>query len=191
MAVLALIIWLGLNYRKLLSCFATTAAQPKTVASPLRVFGLDVRAASLPDDPAEAALALCLAHNYRQGLAILYRATLVALLQQGLKLKASHTEEDCLALATRLPLSLAAQDYLRQLTHTWQQLAYGHQAPAPSQAEQLCRQWALHWSIQAQPMLKRLPDHLRAPVWLALLGLLLLAAYWLLFTGNTRKWTKA
>lgn len=31
-------------------------------------------------------------------------------------------------------------------------------------------------------MLKRLPDHLRAPVWLALLGLLLLAAYWLLFT---------
>ncbi|MFO1369957.1 MAG: DUF4129 domain-containing protein [Marinagarivorans sp.] len=151
MAVLALIMWLGLNYRKLLSRFATTAAQPKTVASPLRVFGLDVRAASLPDDPAETAFALCLAHNYRQGLAILYRATLVALLQQGLKLKASHTEEDCLTLATRLPLSLAAQDYLRQLTHTWQQLAYGHLAPAPSQAEQLCRQWALHWSIQAQP----------------------------------------
>jgi|GEM_PF-5051850 len=44
-------------------------------------------------------------------------------------------------------------------------------------------------------MFKRLPEHLRAPLWLVLLGLLLFAAYWILFTREYQEldkgWSKA
>lgn len=145
--VLALILWLSVNYRSLLARFGSYRTPANSAASPQEVFGLDIRPSSLPDSPAEVALQLCLAGDYRQCLALLYRATLVALLQQGLDLKPSHTEEDCLALAgAALNLTPAARAYLLNLTHHWQRLAYGHQAPDPALAQQLCRNWAEHWN---------------------------------------------
>ncbi|HMW49422.1 MAG TPA: DUF4129 domain-containing protein, partial [Cellvibrionaceae bacterium] len=147
---LALILWLAFNYRKLLARFGTFSQEGKTPVSPQVVFGLDVRPASLPSNPAEAALQLCAAGDYRQGLALLYRATLVALIQQGLQLKPSHTEEDCLARANGgLNLPVAARDYLQLLTRTWQQLAYGHLPPSRDLAERLCRTWPNHWAIHS------------------------------------------
>lgn len=146
--VLALVVWLAFNYRKLLERFGTSKAQGKTQVSPQIVFGLDVRPGSLPDNPAAVALDLCLQEDYRQCLALLYRATLAALIQQGLHLKPSHTEEDCLRLAGALSLPADAVGYLQQLTGTWQQLAYGHMAPTAQAAEQLCRRWPSFWSVK-------------------------------------------
>lgn len=146
--VLALLVWLAFNYRKLLERFGADRLEGKTQVSPHIMFGLDVRPSSLPDNPAQAALELCLRADYRQCLALLYRATLAALIQQGLQLKPSHTEEDCLSLAGALALPPEAKSYLRQLTQTWQQLAYGHIAPDGLEAEQLCRRWPAFWSLK-------------------------------------------
>ncbi len=146
---LVLIIWLALNYRRLAAGFSNEAFSSRPRQNPQVAFGLDLRPTSLPADPALAALNLCEAGDYRQCLALLYRATLVALIERGLDLKASHTEEDCLALARgALKLTTGALDYLQRLTQQWQRLAYGHQTPDPALTRQLCCTWAEIW---AQP----------------------------------------
>ncbi|HEY6529837.1 MAG TPA: DUF4129 domain-containing protein [Cellvibrionaceae bacterium] len=144
---LSLIFWLALNYRKLVNRFGEAKLRSTTAPTPLHAFGLDLRPASLPDDVVAVALMHCQAGEFRQGLALLYRATLVALLQQGLELKASFTEEDCLAQASNgaLHLSPQALEYLRRLTSHWQNLAYGHQLPALALAEELCLGWRVLW----------------------------------------------
>jgi hypothetical protein len=147
---LGLIFWLALNYRKLLNRFGETRLRGTTAPTPIHAFGLDLRPASLPDDVAAVALRHCQAGEFRQGLALLYRATLVALIQQGLELKASFTEEDCLAQASSgaLQLSPQAEEYFRRLTLHWQNLAYGHQPPALAEAQVLCLNWQENWQLQ-------------------------------------------
>lgn len=150
--VLVLIFWLALNFRTLNERYAQFSLRRKTQPGPAIAFGLDLRPESLPDQVDEVALRHCQAGEYRQGFALLYRATLVALVQKGLKIKASFTEEDCVAQAGASHLQLPQQSlaYLRELTAHWQNLAYGHQLPTSALAEDLCKRWRGLW--QAGPV---------------------------------------
>ncbi len=117
----------------------STGAAPDALSSaPEVLVGLDVRAAALPEDVPGEVLRLRALGRSREGLSLLYRATLARLVTRAeLRFSERMTEEECLEIVRRgadAPLT----DYFLQLTRCWQRLAYGHREPGGSELEQLC-----------------------------------------------------
>jgi hypothetical protein len=109
-------------------------------ARPDFLFGLDVRAESLPADVAYAAEALAGAGRVREALSLLYRGALVRFMDEGLEYRRGDTEGDCLARVGR-SAGTARAAYFRDLVHAWQSLAYGHQAVDAASAVGLAQGW--------------------------------------------------
>lgn len=113
---------------------------------PDTLFGLDLRADSLPEDIAAAARALWQAGRHREAMSLLYRGALAALVhREGLALHDSHTEGDILALA-RQAISAPRHQYLAELTGVWQLIAYAHREPEATQSQRLLAQWRTHFA---------------------------------------------
>ena len=111
--------------------------------------GLNLRAESLPGDVAGAALDLFGQGRFRQGLGLLYRATLAELQRHdGMRLNAGDTEADVLRRA-RQQLSPPRTGCLENLTRLWRQQAYGHQPPSLANARMLVSQWREHFGKQS------------------------------------------
>jgi hypothetical protein len=158
---LLLIALLLYRYRHWLAAQFVRVAPGKTTAhsKPQILFGLEVTEESLPDDIGANALRLLHQHNNRAALALLYRASLFRLIQNGLEIHHGHTEGECVQLfrealttqsskntsAAQHATELKQLEYFAQLTSCWQQLAYGHQAPDFVLAENLCNSWNACW----------------------------------------------
>ncbi len=110
--------------------------------SPEVMFGLDVRAESLPDDVPSQVMLLWRGGHHRDALGLLYRASLSQLIQHhALAFKSSHTEAECAALVRARGITTLSQ-YFMQLTRLWRHLAYGHQLPEASDMQSLCDNWS-------------------------------------------------
>jgi hypothetical protein len=134
--------WVIWRYRDWFATFAGNspreAAEPKDV--PHQLFGLPLRAETLPADVADAAQRLW-GESPREALSLLYRALLSRLMSDyHLTLTSADTEGQILARIAELKQP-SLDDFSRELTRHWQNLAYGHQPP-PDQARQaLCARW--------------------------------------------------
>ena len=105
------------------------------------MFGLDVRAESLPDDIPSQVMQLWEQRQHREALGLLYRAALSHLIQKhSLAFKASHTESECAALVQSLGIFELSQ-YFSRLTRLWRRLAYGHRLPETEVLQGLCDNW--------------------------------------------------
>lgn len=111
----------------------------KRYVAPERIFGLDIRQESLPENPAAAALTL-FDSNPRQALSLLYRAMLVHLIhQQKLPLKDSMTEKEILAMVNaKRPAAVLPTE---NITNAWIQTAYAHLLPNRDTMNDLCEQY--------------------------------------------------
>jgi hypothetical protein len=109
-------------------------------ARPEFLFGLDVRAGSLPDDVAGAAGNAARAGRVREALSLLYRGALVRFMDEGLDFRRGDTEGDCLARVAR-EAGTSRAGYFRRLVAAWQSLAYGHQAVDAAAALALATEW--------------------------------------------------
>ena len=110
--------------------------------APEVMFGLDVRAESLPDDVPAQVMLLWRGGNHRDALGLLYRASLSQLIQRhALGFKSSHTEAECAVLVQAYGIAALSQ-YFSQLTRLWQRLAYGHQLPEATAMQNLCENWS-------------------------------------------------
>ncbi len=151
LAVAALILLLILRYRHWLAAYLPRSVVVAEPPRPVTLFGMDVTRESLPEDVSNSALALLQAGDYRGALALLYRASLSRLLDAGLDIEDGHTEEECLHLARiyshKQSRASSAVRYFASLTRAWQRLAYGHLAPEPHLAEELCRHWNQAWQL--------------------------------------------
>ena len=96
------------------------------------LFGLDVRPGSLPDDVAAAAEALARDGRIREALSLLYRASLVRFMDDGIEFMHGDTEGDCMRRVERAAAA-PRTSYFRRLVSDWQSLAYGHK-PVPRAA---------------------------------------------------------
>ena len=113
-----------------------------TVAAPEVMFGLDVRAESLPEDVPAQVMRLWQSGSHRDALGLLYRASLSHLIQHhALAFKSSHTEAECAALVRAHGIKSLSQ-YFSQLTRLWRRLAYGHQLPEVLDLQNLCDNWS-------------------------------------------------
>lgn len=108
---------------------------------PQTLFGLDVRPESLPKDIRAAALRLARNGELRAALALLYRASLVTLIQKDhVELQGSDTEHECVDRAAK-KISPPRLGYLTRLVSSWERVAYA-QEPVPADAViALCEDW--------------------------------------------------
>lgn len=114
--------------------------------APTHLFGLDVRPQSLPADVVAAALELWRAGEARAALALLYRASIAALVEKhGLVLESSDTESDCLSRAHSVAPGPRAEFFAR-LTQAWLLCAYARRAPESALFEALCADWPAHFA---------------------------------------------
>ena len=110
---------------------------------PDTLFGLDVRPESLPDDVPAVARALLAKGDIRGALALIYRATLVFLLQDGkVEIANGDTEGDCLRrVQAGYTASPSFNNMLRALFNAWLWVAYKGAPLAITECEQLIGRW--------------------------------------------------
>jgi hypothetical protein len=115
---------------------------------PQFLFGLDVRPESLPGDVAAAARAAIDAGKLREALSLLYRASLVRLMDEGLEFLQGDTEGDCVRTVKRGIASGRAR-YFMQLVEAWQLIAYAHRSLARDAALALVDGWPAAFPAQS------------------------------------------
>ena len=109
--------------------------------APEVMFGMDVRAESLPENIIEETQKLWEAGKHREALSLLYRGALIRLInQENVKLEDSYTEGDVLRHAQQ-KITTGKQAYLKALTAQWKLIAYAHRAPAETDMQQLFSHW--------------------------------------------------
>ena len=144
LALFAAIVWLILYRERWLNWMRGIKPPPK-YQPPAQLFGLDIRPESLPENIAEAAMEYWRAGDPRAALSLLYRGALSRLAaRDGVALKASDTEGDCLRAATRV-LGASNSGYFARLTGAWQRVAYAGRAPQTEEGEALCRDFNTHF----------------------------------------------
>lgn len=117
---------------------------------PESLFGLDLRAESLPEDIAGAARAVWQQGQHRAAVSLLYRGALAVLVnREQLELHDSHTEGDILELA-RQAITPPRHRYLAELTAIWQLIAYAHREPDREQSWALLEHWDRHFAAAGQ-----------------------------------------
>ncbi|WP_301101822.1 DUF4129 domain-containing protein [Propionivibrio sp.] len=115
------------------------------------LFGLNLCPASLPDDIAGAALTEVDSGRYAAALSLLYRGTLVALIQrQQIKFSAGDTEDICLHRVDGR-IDAQAASYFAQLLDAWKRAAYAEMPPDAASVRDLCQRWALHFAGRGEP----------------------------------------
>ena len=144
--------WLLYRYRHAFPVFGGGAAR----LAATEVGGLDIRAASLPDDITSAVRALWDDGEQRAALGLLYRATLSRLVtEDGLALRQGDTEGDCLRLAGaaghagalaagRLRVATAA-------TAMWLAGAWGDRWPDRASVHARCAEWDAQFTPARKP----------------------------------------
>ncbi len=116
---------------------------------PAVISGLDIRPESLPDDVAGTARALWQQGQYREALSLLYRGTVSSLVHHyEVNLTEGATEGDVLQASGPL-LANETLDLLRQITRSWQTIAYAHRQPDDRQAQQVFSAWNSHFGPSA------------------------------------------
>lgn len=145
-ALVLLLVFCAWKYRDWLrQCLVRQPAAQAAHAPPRTLFGLELAAAGLPRDVIASALDHWRQQRHREAYGLLYRATLIRLMEQyGVRFHESYTEGECMrAVRAHTPGVLAR--YFATLTLHWQFLAYGHRLPPQAVFDQLCREWPEHF----------------------------------------------
>lgn len=117
---------------------------------PETLFGLSVTKHDLPQNVPDEVIHIFDTEGPRKAVSLLYRACLSHLIhEKGFQFRESQTEEECLNIVRKSGNSLDT-NYLRDVTHLWQSLAYGHTQPARKKVEDLCLNWQKVFSNDIQ-----------------------------------------
>lgn len=134
--------WLGLPQFK--------QSNRRRAPPPTELFGLAVNADTLPDDVMSEVRALLEQQQWRAGIALLYRASLIHLIHiHQLDIPSSATEGEC----QRLVHSERPRDeshFFQRLTQQWLLVAYAHETPSAQELDTLCDEWPSLYSQYAK-----------------------------------------
>lgn len=118
-------------------------------STPEVLMGLKVSEESIPDNVIEVVAELLSQKQYREAIALLYRASLSKVVHQGdIEIPASATEQECNRLIRRSRPQEEAR-YFDRLTRVWTLLAYGNRLPADEVYSSLLADWPQFYGKQA------------------------------------------
>ncbi len=142
--------WLLYRYRHLFPALGFHAA-PRAATE---VGGLDIRAASLPDDVTASVRTLWANGEARAALGLLYRATLSRMVtDNALPLRQGATEGDCLRLAGEAQrsgtLSAGRYEVAAAATALWRAGAWGNRWPDTASVHARCAEFDTHFAHRA------------------------------------------
>ncbi len=134
-----LILFLIIKYRYLITGKSVSVKNKK--ARPEVLFGMTMAPESLPDSPSEVAAKMLASGDYRQGISLLYRASLIWVIDNtDIIIQEGDTELECLVKMQKISVPKLSQ-FMQQLTFCWRSLAYAHQIPDPLLMKELCERW--------------------------------------------------
>lgn len=113
----------------------------KRVKVPSKLFGLDLSKNSLPGDIISNVKELLKNNEIRQALSLLYRGTLVRLINDfNIQIPSSATENECVELV-KSKAKKREINFFQTLTQIWLTIAYGHITPERQTIEEVCQTW--------------------------------------------------
>ncbi len=143
--VAAFIIWVIYLYREFFKRVLKIKpkVQVKMHEAPEQLFGLDVRGSSLPERPIDVVKKLWESHEHREAISLLYRATLIHLInEKRLPFRSGFTEYDCFTTVKNAYPNTPLTNYFGKLSNAWETIAYAHRIPDEKSVELLLAQWA-------------------------------------------------
>jgi hypothetical protein len=118
----------------------------KMVKATPELFGLSLEENSLPDDIVSKARELLKNNEIRKALSLLYRGTLIKLINDfNIAIPKSATENECVRLVT-LKREERETKLFKALTRAWLAMAYGHIIPEKQIIETICHEWQFIYS---------------------------------------------
>jgi hypothetical protein len=122
----------------------------RAVLAPETLFGLDLRASSLPADVSAAAEAEAGAGRVAAALSLLYRGALAALIERHrVPFHDGDTESVCLRRVAGC-VGKAALAYFSALLEAWKASAYAGAPPPLPGVRALCREWREHFAQRGE-----------------------------------------
>ena len=121
----------------------------REIDAPLFIGSLEVNPDKLPLDIEALARQVWDAGKHREALSLLYRGSILKLLELGVRLPDSATEGDVLVRAEDV-VQAESYEALKGITRTWQVLAYGHRPPASEAFAQLCERYRTTFGAEPQ-----------------------------------------
>ena len=112
----------------------------REIDTPVFIGSLEINPDELPSDIEAHARQAWDAGQHREALSLLYRGSILKLLELGVRLPDSATEGDVLVRAADV-VPADSYETLKGITRTWQVLAYGHRLPASEIFAQLCKRY--------------------------------------------------
>ena len=117
--------------------------QVKKQDEPEQLFGLDIRGSSLPDRPLDVVKKLWESHEHREAISLLYRATLIHLInERHMPFRSGFTEHDCFTTVKNAYPDAPLTNYFGALSNAWEMIAYAHRVPDEANVKLLLAQWA-------------------------------------------------
>ena len=114
---------------------------------PTRLFGLDVKAGTIPADIFSQVQKLIAQGELRAALSLLYRASLIKLIHlHQLDIPESATEGECLQIV-RNHRPEPETTFFQRMTGAWLRLAYAHESPDRDALQDLSREWQIYYGI--------------------------------------------
>jgi hypothetical protein len=118
-------------------------APQKNFNAPSKFFGLDISEKSLPDNIIHNVRNLLKNNEIRNALSLLYRGTLVKLINDfNIQIPSSATENECISLV-KLKSGKRERIFFQTLTQMWLAMAYGHITPKRQTIEEVCQTWQM------------------------------------------------
>jgi hypothetical protein len=134
--LLGAIVWLIMRARTLRGSSSVNVVREKARV----VMGMEVTAASLPDDLMSVARGLWSAGENLQAMSLLYRGALAWWIDRaGVDIVQSDTEGDCLQRVKNT--ARGEVGYFQDLTDLWMKAAYNMNVPLDVEWDELCRKW--------------------------------------------------
>ena len=121
----------------------------REIDAPLFIGSLEVNPDKLPLDIEAHARQVWDAGKHREALSLLYRGSILKLLELGVRLPDSATEGDVLVRAEDV-VQAESYEALKGITRTWQVLAYDHRPPASEAFAQLCERYRTTFGAEPQ-----------------------------------------
>jgi hypothetical protein len=134
--LLGAIVWLIMRARTLRGSSSVNVVREKARV----VMGMEVTAASLPDDLMSVARGLWSAGENLQAMSLLYRGALAWWIDRaGVDIVESDTEGDCLQRVKNT--ARGEVGFFQDLTDLWMKAAYNMNVPLDVEWDELCRKW--------------------------------------------------